>query len=277
MRGIEQEKHRRIQWDDCPRHPFPNKFPRFLHVFTPCCLPNLNVGLGLVMVIGNNAWGLAELTAVCQAQGSCSGLAVNEQNGHSARCTATSSTCYKNTQTNHVLQINSCTACAAGYVLERKTYSSATCVSSLVLGYSYNDCVVDCPSCADCESDTSWTDVYLYPGYQQKITRTCDCGTCNESTAYRCASGYHQQTTTLSPTCNRGFCTGCVKCPDADGIYTDENLTNIATGSSAVASNARTDCYLLGSTYTGIYIQSIPYYDNTGTFNFGISNCPYVN
>ncbi len=51
IHGVAQEKQCRIQWDDCPRQQFPNKFPRFPHVLTPFILPNLNVGLGLAVMV----------------------------------------------------------------------------------------------------------------------------------------------------------------------------------------------------------------------------------
>ncbi len=49
--GVEQEKQCRIQWDDCPRHKIPKKFPSFLHVFPLCFMPNLNVGLVLAVMV----------------------------------------------------------------------------------------------------------------------------------------------------------------------------------------------------------------------------------
>lgn len=150
-------------------------------------------------------------------------------------------TCYQ-TSAGHIMGFADCHSCInSSYELNIK---STTCGSRT---YTYKTC---CPVCADCTSDTTWRNVTLKPSHQQKTTRSCDCGTCVETTQYRCAPGYYGNPTTISGTCTR--------CPPNDGAY---GTTDYA-GSTAIDS-----CYIK---------KDVPMTNDGNTYVF-TENCPYKN
>lgn len=153
-----------------------------------------------------------------------------------------SATCYDN------YMVLTCSfGCADGY--EEKTKSvSVPCTGGTV---SYTTCQSVCAECADCTSDTAWSAAGT--GYQKKVTRTCNCGTCNEATSYRCAAGYYGSSSNGT--------SGCTRCPSSGGVY----------GTSAAGSTAITSCYMPSGT-------SVSFSDVTGSGTAKYtSNCYYTN
>ncbi len=240
-------------------------------------MPNLNVGLGLAIGLITDA--LAIFTNVC-TQVVCPNSGISEETPSSVYCTNPSSTCYQNTNTGAIFRLNTCSGCASGYVLEQDTYTSSTCSSNGMV-YVYKTCVRDCPTCSDCTSDTSWGSVYLdgsllpKVGYQKKTTRTCDCGTCKETTEYRCATGWYKLGTAVG--CSNTSCIGCQQCPQATDIYTNESLTTLARGTSPAGSTAITDCYLDATENKDHLISIVNYYDTSGSFEISpiTAKCTY--
>ncbi len=104
-----------------------------------------------------------------------------------------------------------------------------------------------CTGCTNCTSDVNWAAGNT--GYQFKVSRSCDCNTCIESTAYRCASGYYGTSTNGT--------SGCSQCPSSGGI----------NGMSDAGSTEITSCYLPSGT-TGS--------DSTGSWTY-TDNCYYIN
>lgn len=170
---------------------------------------------------------------------------IDEMSEHSIYCGESTSRCYRHNTTGEIVQINSCTSClfGSGAVLESEIWVSPTCANQL---FSYSDCV---KSCINCVSDVTWTRVTTLSPYEKKTTRTCNCGTCVENTAYRCAIGYWGSSTNGT--------SGCTRCPrDEGGNYG----TTAAAGSTVV-----TACYIdSGKTFT----------DATGTGTY-VGDCYY--
>lgn len=153
--------------------------------------------------------------------------AVNVINGCSM---APRATCYGD------WAVLSCMLCASGYTRKSGTVTVPGCVGS----FSYNYCQEDCNGCNNCTSDASWSPNGT--GYEQKVTRTCDCNTCKATTSYRCAAGYYGSS--LNGT------TGCARCPE--------------NGNSNAGTTSVTGCYVTsGSDATGscTYTQNC-YYSN---------------
>lgn len=141
--------------------------------------------------------------------------------------------CYDwTTRYYNTTEVNDCTRCNSGYVLQETMYNIFECG----LKVTYNTCA--CAGCTDCTSDTTWSAGNT--GYEKKVTRTCNCSTCNASTEYRCAAGYYGSSTDGT--------SGCTRCTSSDGIY----------GTSNAGSTAITSCYIpagtTGSDSTGSFI-----------------------
>ncbi len=169
-----------------------------------------------------------------------------EANPYSTHCTSRTNTCYQNAA-GQIFLLTACTACSGGYKLTNASYTSTVCESS----FAYNNCDVDCPSCSNCISDTTWSSAGT--GYEKKVSRTCNCGTCTSSTSYRCAAGYYGSSSNGT--------SGCSRCPSSGGVY----------GTSAAGSTAITSCYLPSGT-TVSFSDSI----GSGTAKY-TSNCYYSN
>ena len=91
-----------------------------------------------------------------------------------------------------------------------------------------------CGSCTDCDS-TNWS--ALRTGYQSRISRSCACGICVETTQYRCATGYYGSSSNGT--------SGCSRCPSSGGIYGTSDLGN---------NKVQTKCYLpIGTSVTDSY------------------------
>lgn len=112
-------------------------------------------------------------------------------------------------------------------------------------------------TCTGCTSDTSWSSAGT--GYMKKVTRTCDCGVCSESTAYQCANGYWGSSTNGT--------SGCSQCPTWKKVYTDEVRKTEVRGYSTAGVTGMTGCYIIPGTY----------YDETGTFSISNAPCWYSN
>lgn len=137
---------------------------------------------------------------------------------------------------------NSCDECYVGY--ERLSVIGSVPAASCT--YEIYLCKEICNGCfSGCISDSDWSSVN--PGYEKKVSRTCNCNECDSSTAYRCAAGYYG--TTVNGT------TGCTQCPSSGGIY----------GTSAPGSTDITSCYIPYGTTDS---------DANGTFTY-TSNCYY--
>ena len=108
-------------------------------------------------------------------------------------------------------------------------------------------CGGTCPPCTDCTSDETCT--IVRPGYEGRIERYCNCGTCESDSVMRCAAGYYGNITNGT--------TGCTQCPTFAESY----------GTSVAGSTEITACYL--STDTN-------FSDAVGTFSF-TSDCYYEN
>ncbi|MCM1223524.1 MAG: hypothetical protein NC548_54645 [Lachnospiraceae bacterium] len=109
------------------------------------------------------------------------------------------------------------------------------------------------PQCTNCDS-TSWS--ALRTGYQSRIFRWCDDGTCKSQTQYRCAAGYYG-------TSSNGT-SGCTQCPAWSGVYTTPAKTTTLRGTSDAGATQITECYVSAGTH----------YDRTGTFKIS-STCQY--
>ncbi|MDR2413100.1 MAG: hypothetical protein LBD50_02720 [Rickettsiales bacterium] len=128
--------------------------------------------------------------------------------------------------------------------------------------YSQTGDVVDNLGCQGksytCNSDNTWTEnpppcglcLNCYSGdwtahstgYESKIVKTCNCGTCESSTSYRCAAGYYGFSITGSG--------GCQQCPDG--------------GMSAAGTTFIGDCYATsGNDGTGSWTSTENCYYNS--------------
>lgn len=203
----------------------------------------------LAIILPLNAYAIID---VGQIQGFCSQVVcprnasdIDEMSQMSIYCGKSTSTCYQNAQTGEIVEVNSCSSCLSGAELSTAFWSSTVCQKN---SFSYSDCVKSCPDCTNCISDTTWTRVTTLSPYEKKTTRTCNCGTCVENTAYRCAVGYYGSSTNGT--------SGCTRCPrDEGGNY----------GTSPAGSTVVTACYIAsGQTFT----------DATGTGSY-VGNCSY--
>ncbi len=151
----------------------------------------------------------------------------------------------KKTSTGMIMGYADCYSCInSSYEL---TSTTTTCGNSII---THNTCESACAECTDCTSDTSWSTAVTptgaeLPSHQQKTTRTCDCGTCVETTQYRCAAGYYGNPTSILSI--------CATCPQP--------------GTSAAGSTAKTSCYIPSGTSMT---------DNAGTYQF-TTKCYYTN
>ncbi len=191
-------------------------------------MPNLNVGLALVVCTTYDA------NAACSSTGSTS--IVQERLMYSGLCINTDEYYYKNSS-GSVLLVTSCKSCADGYYISDTSAYSSVCAAT----YSYRTCV-KCPDCTNCtESEGIWSTIGS--GRQQKVTTTCDCGTCKTNYSYRCAANYYGNGTT------------CTACPSYNGI---------AGTSSAGSSTVSSCCISSGSTYS--------FSDTIGSGNYKITS-----
>ena len=139
--------------------------------------------------------------------------------------------------------IQTCDSCKSGgkFSATESVQLSPSCT------VQYRTCEENCTGCSNCTSDTSWSAGNT--GYEKKVTRTCNCNTCNASTQYRCAAGYYGSSTNGT--------SGCTRCPSSGGTY----------GTSTASSTSITSCYIP----SGVSIS-----DSLGAFTF-TSNCYYTN
>ena len=203
-------------------------------------MPNLNVGLGLVLgiVVDANA-----VTTICNAS-----VCDSTDSGYSDITRPTncyndfkSATCYGDSR------VLSCMSCPTGYTRTSKTVT-IPCSGGTTTWYT---CVQDCTGCSNCTSDTSWSSAGT--GYEKKVTRTCNCNTCNSSTSYRCAAGYYGSSTNGT--------SGCSKCTSHNSV----------SANSSAGSTAQTSCYISSS-------SSWSFSDTTGSGSAKFaSNCYYSN
>ncbi len=195
-----------------------------------------------VILCANNAY--AAINAVCQQMANtsyCSGSLPTQMTGvwvdidgtvSMPGCISMLSQCWETTSGIYSSWYT-CNTCASGYT---RTQTSATMMGCGTSNYYY--CKSNCTGCTNCTSDTSWSSVGT--GYEKKVTRTCDCNTCNSSTLYRCAAGYYGSSTNGT--------SGCTRCPSSGGVY----------GTSAAGSTAITSCYLPSGT-------TVSFSDSTGS------------
>lgn len=141
--------------------------------------------------------------------------------------------------------IASCTTCKTGYTKTEQTVGVPGCTNKI----TYYNCKLPCTGCTNCTSDTAWSATDSF-GYEKKVTRTCDCNTCNESTKYRCAAGYYGSS--LNGT------SGCSQCP----LHARTMFGHSAAGSTTIKS-----CYIPAEASVS---------DSVGTYTF-TSNCYYTN
>ena len=156
-------------------------------------------------------------------------------------CSSTNTECYENNSTGVITTIVECTECEEGYEL---TQTSQACG---IMSIPYNVCTSACADCTDCTSDTTWSST-VFIGYEKKITRTCDCGTCVATTEFRCAAGYYGSST--------DGMSGCTRCPTETGVYADSGLTTLMRGTSDAGSLFMLSCYIPSGTV---------FYDSTGS------------
>ena len=258
--GIGQENICRIQWDDCPRHKIPNKFPRFLHILSFFLSPNLNVGLVLVVVlcIGNASAvstgvgsGAGAITKIdCSAYDSQSSGYVSVYNDEVGTNTyandlAYFKQAYCGTSTN--VQTPQCYIISRSGVAKSKVVV-ADCAQGMTAkiyfvqsgGEMINGTLTSLPStydtyvsfvaaCDQCTGSTtgSWTTTGAPTGYQMQTTTTKSSSFCNicettSSSKFRCASGYYGPTNQQSPT----GCTACTTTAGYSATSTPGSNTN---------------------------------------------------
>lgn len=123
---------------------------------------------------------------------------------------------------------------------------------------SSGNTLVDFATCeCICEGDCTTIDWHpLAQGYQRKINKQCVCdgineARCEESTIYRCASGYYGTTTDGK--------TGCTVCPT---LIRNDGVEN--PGTSSVGATSITNCY---------QPQNVEFADNNGIYTFSGGNC----
>ena len=99
-------------------------------------------------------------------------------------------------------------------------------------------CCADCAS--GCSGETGW--VAAATGYQKNTKKSCECGTCVETTAYRCAAGYYGSSSNGT--------SGCTKCP--------------VPGTSVAGTTTKNGCYVSSGTDAGgaYSYTSMCYYSN---------------
>jgi len=115
-----------------------------------------------------------------------------------------------------------CTQCNTGAELVSLSHDP---VFADCTGVVYHTC--ECKACSNCTSGP-WT--AYSTGYERRLVKTCNCGTCNSSYSYRCAAGYYGSTTNGT--------SGCTRCPAEDN----------AQGTSSAGSTAKTSCYIPNGT-----------------------------
>lgn len=103
-----------------------------------------------------------------------------------------------------------------------------------------------CPDCTDCSS-TSWA--AIRPGYESRVSASCNCGVCEKNTLYRCAAGYYGYSETVGAVCKA--------CPKLGSV----------AGKSNAGSTLITDCFVPSGT-TGS--------ETAGNFIY-TANCYYSN
>lgn len=159
--------------------------------------------------------------------------------------------------------VQECSSCGEGYV------STEVTEKSLVAGcdVTYKKCVENSAgggggACTGakleecnrrCADESDWAPIENVTGYQSRTLKECNKNTCDckiSSYTYRCADDYYG-TAVCSLIWNDGMqCTGCEKCPDAGGIYTDTDLKTKAQASSKAGYNTeKQSCYLPSGTY----------------------------
>lgn len=125
-------------------------------------------------------------------------------------------------------KIYSCMTCATNYSLKSGT---SVGVSGCSPDIPVKVCESNCKGCTNCTSDATWTTVR--EGYEKRVTRTCDCNTCNETTSYRCAAGWYQSHDRISVSTNTmgtSKATGCSECPPHNDVtaHSEANSKEIA-------------------------------------------------
>lgn len=184
-------------------------------------------------------------------------------------CTGTVTSYYIMSSTGGMADIlGNCSACSSCYNRVAVTSSNVGTIggnSGAVFGGACSNpssmvsglytCVAK--TCTGCTSDASWSSAGT--GYMKKVTRTCDCGVCKESTAYQCASGYWGSSTNGT--------SGCSQCPTWSGVYTNSARTTLARGTCSSGVTGITGCYVIPGTF----------YDATGTFTISNYPCMYSN
>ncbi|MCM1294313.1 MAG: hypothetical protein NC311_02010 [Muribaculaceae bacterium] len=152
--------------------------------------------------------------------------------------------------------VQSCATCPSGYSLEYIDEDTTGIALDYLCWYEpdedinkepypYHTCVKNCPD------DTDWA--ASGTGYQKQTVYNTDCVA---STKYRCAAGYYGSSTNGT--------SGCTRCPNWTGVYTNSTKTILARGNSSAGATSITGCYISAGTY----------YDTTGTFKI-TSTCPY--
>ena len=175
------------------------KFKSFFNVVTVCALS---------MFVSTTARAVQ-----CEESPSGPYPYANELANHNYCNTGTTETSrYYQLQNGDYIKATSCTSCTSGATLTLVKYQINP-YDGGVCEIWYEEC--QCPDCTNCTS-TDWSDYST--SHQSRTVKTCDCGTCNSTTEYRCRDDYYG-----SPT---GPSSGCTKCDTLYGVQSRSTAGN---------------------------------------------------
>ena len=164
------------------------KFRLFFNVVTVCAL---------VMLVSTNA-----RAVLCETEPAGSYPYATELVDHNY-CNYGTSSRYYRLQSGEYVKVTDCTSCTSGAELNTVRYTTNPYGGGQCDIY-YEEC--QCPDCTNCTS-TSWTSYSTT--HERRTLKTCNCGTCNSTTEYRCKGGYYGNPSTGS--------SGCTACPTLCG------------------------------------------------------------
>ena len=181
-------------------------------------MPNLNVGLSLASLVGTTDVAAMVSCEATMTPGLYEGGGLMVSDDYAC---VEGTTYYYNGY-----GVTECRACEGDFELTELEADIPGCFTM-----TYQGCAEGCAKCDDCVSDTSWSAAGA--GYEKKVTRTCDCGYCDETASYRCAANYYGSSSNGT--------SGCTACPSYNGI---------AGTSSAGSTSASACCISSGATYS---------------------------
>jgi hypothetical protein len=135
-------------------------------------------------------------------------------------CNYGTSSRYYRLQGGDYIKVTDCTSCTSGAELNSVRYTTNP-YGGGQCDIWYEEC--ECPDCTNCNSD-SWANYNTT--HQKRTLRTCNCGTCQSTTEWRCRDGYYGNPSSSS--------SGCTKCGSVCG--------NIATTSTAGSNTSQFSC-----------------------------------